>query len=110
MTYQLRHLWLFGIIGQILEVVYLLFDFIKCQRHIGIFVEFERYSRGTAGRSRCHFLEIVDAAQPLLQRVGDAGFDVFGAGPAPDGGDGDLVELEIGEELYIQLLQGDIAG
>jgi len=49
---------------------------------------------------------MVDAAQPLLQRVGYSRFHIFGIGPAPDGADSDLVEFEIGEKLYVKLLQG----
>ena len=42
----------------------------------------------------------------MLERVGDARFDIFGTGAGPTGRDGNGIELKTGEKLNIEFGEG----
>ena len=109
-THALGDLRVFRVPGQAVEVVHLLLDLIQGQDDVGTLFEFQIDAGHPGGRGGGHLLEVVHIAQALFQGDGDAGLHVLGTGTAPEGVDRDVVQFEIGEKLYVELVQGQAPG
>ena len=103
------HLRFFGIRRQVVELVHLLAHVVHCLYRVGAFMEFQGNGRHPLRRRGGHLLEAVDAAQTLLQRVGNAALHILGRRTTPHHPHADHIQGESREELDIHAAQGHYA-
>ena len=106
-NHHIFDLRLFGVDREVAEFVDFLLDLIDCDQGIGSLLKFKTDCRNTLGRCGRDVPQVVDGLQYLFQRDGDADFDIFRAGPVPGSPYLDDVQGEIGEELDVQLFEGN---
>ena len=97
----------FCVLGQVADGVDTLAHFIQGQAQVGAVLQFDKDGRGTLLGAGDQFLGVGQGLDGLLHRNGDGALHILGAGAAPGDSDGDVVKIEIREQLGVEPIEAE---